>query len=486
MTESTPIVSVIIPTHNRKADLERTLAALKIQIYPLVSVEVITVADGCTDGTLEMLNGYEAPFALRVLAQSNLGPGSARNLGAASATSPLLLFLDDDVEPAASFIEAHVLAHQRRKGHVVVGPYLPFFPNPTFYQTRLRAWWERVFDEMLRPGHRFAFFDLLTGNVSIEREIFNRIGGFHAGMRAHEDYEFGMRLIKAGVPFAVAPDAMGRHHDRSDIEHAILRKREEGKSDVIMARLHPEYVQALPLAGSEAGWPPSIDILLFLAFHMPTVGDACAVVSRRALGFLERVRLRSHWSRLFGAALSYGYWIGAASELKTTAKLKALLDQGPRRVQENGPMADIDLSEGIEAAERRLDEERPSAIRVRLGRRPVGVIPAQPGAEALRGGHLRYILADRLAVPLLQGLALEGGIAGTETVDRPRLASAIRGRAHWFGPIRPGQMWWEQYSQWKDSRDRRECLEQEVAWLAERRQHWRQLAENNRIDGLKE
>ena len=481
--ENTPVISVIIPTHNREVDLRRTLEALKAQTYPLPLVEVIAVADGCTDGTLDMLNGYRAPFALRFIAQSNLGPGAARNLGAASAPASLLLFLDDDVEPAPSFIEAHVLAHQRQKGHVVIGPYLPFYQHPTFYQIRLRAWWEKVFNEMLQPGHRFTFCDLLTGNMSMESEIFTRIGDFHTAMRAHEDYEYGMRLIKAGVPFAVAPDATGRHHDQSDLRRAFRRKREEGRSDVIMARLHPEFIQALPLAGPEVEWLSPTNILRFLAFHLPTLGDAFAAVSRRALDSLEKIRLRIHWGRLFGAVLTYWYWRGAASELGTIQKLKDLISKSTVRFQKNGPKAEIDLSEGLEAAEQRLDEERPLAARVRFGQRPIGNIYPQPGAEALRGIHLRYILANSLSLPLLQALALEGGITDSRTVDRLKLSRTIRERSHWFGPIRPGQMWWEQYSQWnelekkdsdknrkmKDHWDRLNSLEQEVAWLEEQR-----------------
>jgi len=261
-----------------------------------------------------------------------------------------------------------------------------------------------------------------------------------------------------------------------------------------MARLHPEFIRALPLAGSEVRWLSPRSLLLFLAFHLPIPEDALAAVSRIALESLEKLRLRFHWSRLFGAVLSYWYWRGAASELGTISKLKELLEKRTVHFQEVGLKTEIDLSEGIEAAEQRLDEERPLAVRVRLGQRPIGMIHPQPGAEALRGVHLRYILVNCLTLPLLQALALEGGITDSRTVDRMKLSRAIRARSHWFGPIRPGQMWWEQYSQWnelekkdsdnnrkmKDHRDKLESLEQEVAWLEEQRRLRQQLVEKSR------
>jgi hypothetical protein len=67
----------------------------------------------------------------------------------------------------------------------------------------------------------------------------------------------------------------------------------------------------------------------------------------------------------------------------------------------------------LEAAERRLDQERPDGAQIRLGPRTVGRIPPQPGAERLRGVHLRHILATDLAWPLLVALA------GNDILDEP-------------------------------------------------------------------
>src|SRR5262245_19563251 len=124
MNTDASTISVIIPTHNRCASLRQTLDALSAQTYPLQQVEVLVVADGCVDGTVEMLRRYRAPFGMRIIEQQGQGPAAARNQGAAHATGRLLLFLDDDVKVVPSLIEAYVSAHQRCPGQVVVG-YLP-------------------------------------------------------------------------------------------------------------------------------------------------------------------------------------------------------------------------------------------------------------------------------------------------------------------------------------------------------------------------
>jgi cellulose synthase/poly-beta-1,6-N-acetylglucosamine synthase-like glycosyltransferase len=97
--QTTPsrIISIVIPAHNEERYLEKTLEALSRQEYGWF--EVIVVANGCTDQTVEVARGR--CHRLIVLSQKNLG--LARNLGAKMARSELLVFLDADtlLEPDA-------------------------------------------------------------------------------------------------------------------------------------------------------------------------------------------------------------------------------------------------------------------------------------------------------------------------------------------------------------------------------------------------
>ncbi|MCA1627003.1 MAG: glycosyltransferase, partial [Acidobacteria bacterium] len=191
----TPHISVIIPTHNRRDSLRRLLDALCAQTYPLRRVEVIVVADGCKDDTAEMVRGYHAPFALHVIEQPGLGAATARNEGAARAMGRRLVFLDDDIEPTASLLEAHERTHSEGgPRQVVMGYSLPIIEGRLgFFTMALRNWWQDEFYAMRRPGHRYTYRDLLSGNFSIESQFFARLNGFD---RAYpdcggEDYEFG-------------------------------------------------------------------------------------------------------------------------------------------------------------------------------------------------------------------------------------------------------------------------------------------------------
>jgi GT2 family glycosyltransferase len=430
MSPSNHPVSVIIPTHNRSASLKRTLDALLVQTYPVQKIDVTVVADGCTDATVEMLQSYQAPFALTILQQPGQGVAAARNLGAATATGDLLLFLDDDVEPSPSLIDVHVKVHQTRPGHVVMGPYVPLlYGHGDFFRIVLRAWWYDKFEAMSRAGHRYTYRDLLSGNLSLSREVFSSAGGFDSSIRSAggEDYEFGARLIKAGVPFHFATDALAYHHEQetTDLDRALQRLRQEGYADVVIGRRHPDLRPTLLLVHFQE--PKSVldYIVHALAFRHPGVGDRTALLLRQFLRIFERLRLRTAWRKIFGGLLHYWYLRGAAKELGTAKALDKFYQGGTVSIAQADFEIEIDLADGLKAAEQELDHVKPAGVRLRYREHTIGRIPPQPGAEPLRGEHLRPILArSELAWPLLRALVMEAAWAQQRipTSRRPTIA----------------------------------------------------------------
>jgi len=91
-----PRVSVVIPTHNRAAMLERALQSVLAQTYP--DFEVIVVDDGSAEPVAGMVERLCDP-RLRVLRlEPNRGVARARNAGIAEARGDWIAFLDDDDE----------------------------------------------------------------------------------------------------------------------------------------------------------------------------------------------------------------------------------------------------------------------------------------------------------------------------------------------------------------------------------------------------
>jgi glycosyltransferase involved in cell wall biosynthesis len=446
---SEPTISVIVPTYNRIASLKRTLNALCLQTYPLRDFEVIVISDGCTDETPTAVRSYDAPFTLHFVEQHNGGASTARNSGAEYAKAPVLLFVDDDVEPMPGLVGAHVRGHQGKQHQVVVGPYPGASASDLdFAGLERRAWWDETFTRMSAPGHRFTFTDLVGGNFSIEKELFARVGGFDPTFGCHEDSELGMRLIMSAAEFNFAPEASACHHEERTLSHSFDRKREEGRTDVRIARLYPDLLSVLPVGYYRAVTCKFSRILRTLAFTRPQVGDAVATNLKLGLKLLEEARLREGWKRLWDLLKDYWYWRGAAEQLRERGALDDLAQLAESSLAAEHLEIEIDLREGIDEAERRLDDERPAALRLVYGTRAVGLVPFLPGAEPLKGIHLRSILINTLAAPTLAALTLAGVTTDSASINREKLAFLVQFKSCWFGKMETRKHWSEQYSQW--------------------------------------
>ncbi|MBD0340171.1 MAG: glycosyltransferase, partial [Microcoleus sp. Co-bin12] len=232
----------------------------------------------CIDDTLAMLQDYKAPFKLQAIEVNCRSASIARNTGAAIATGQLLLFLDDDIEALPPLVESHARVHRERPGSAVMGPYPPKLQGGTrFFDVEVRSWWEDKFYQMSREDHRFTYQDLLSGNLSLDAELFARLDGFDSGFAncGGEDYEFGLRLLKADVSFVLAPEAVGYHyeHETNNLDRSFRRSRQEGRSDVLIGRRHPELRPTLHIKDYETPYFLVDKILVAIAFLWPTVVD---------------------------------------------------------------------------------------------------------------------------------------------------------------------------------------------------------------------
>jgi glycosyltransferase involved in cell wall biosynthesis len=475
----TPHISIIIPTHNRCTSLKRTLDALCLQSVSSQVFEVLVVADGCTDDTVAMLDCYPAPFALHVIVLPGHGAATARNRGAVQANGSLLLFLDDDIEPTDRLVETHLHVHQQQPGRVVIGSYPPVIQEKVnFFQSQIQIWWENRFRELNESGHRFTYRDLLSGNLSLDTAMFWRVGGFDETIAdcGGEDYEFGIRLIQADIPFTFAARAIGFHftHETTDLDRGFRRARQEGRVDVQIGQYHPELRSQLTATKIKSYRLRYRIILRIILFHLPLPIESLVINLQRALNKLEQRALYDYWQSLYRILCSLGYWRGVADKLGSWQALVDFSDEIQSTDSESVDITVLDLSLGIDIATQEIDMKRPSALWIQYGQQPVGFLPPQPGAERLRGAHLGALLLHTFTVPCLEALAIEGAIPGSSKLDCHRLFRSIRAKSLWFGPTPIDQMWYEQYSQWGHL-DRRDTLRVELPepnWKQQRKDEY--------------
>lgn len=183
-------VSVIIPTYNRAAFLQRAIESVCGQTYPCA--EIIVVDDGSTDNTMELLGPIKdkSRTPLTAIHTDNRGVAAARNLGVKNARYDIIAFLDSD-------------DHWKRKK---IEKQYPAFIKQDVYQIShtKEKWlrWGEHLNQKLRhiPRHGDIFSQCLelcavgVSTVMMRKKLFELIGFFDEEMRCCEDYDLWLRV----------------------------------------------------------------------------------------------------------------------------------------------------------------------------------------------------------------------------------------------------------------------------------------------------
>ncbi len=205
-----PRFSLIIPTYNRAALLERTLASVFAQTFR--DFEILVVDDGSTDETLSLLAGYGD--RLTPLRQANRGPGSARNLGLRHAQGEYVVFLDsDDLLLPWSLAVYDEVAREHACAVILANP-VKFRTEEVFLASSCEPLDVGVWPDYLAAAHaRYP----ITVAAAVRADVLRASGGFLEKNISSEDHDLFLRLGTApGFAFVTAPVIYGyRQHEQT-------------------------------------------------------------------------------------------------------------------------------------------------------------------------------------------------------------------------------------------------------------------------------
>jgi glycosyltransferase involved in cell wall biosynthesis len=193
---SSPLVSVVIPTHNR-ADLlagavESVLRQHGEQVEAPDAIEVIVVDDASTDQTPKVLARYErAVVAIRN--ETNRERGASRNTGAAAARGRWLAFLDSDDEWEDGKLAAQLRAVGSAKA-CVTGCWLSDERGALLGIDDRADGASNADIDLINP------YRAVPSSLLIDRELFLGLGGFpeDRDVQGSEDWLLMAKLVRSG------------------------------------------------------------------------------------------------------------------------------------------------------------------------------------------------------------------------------------------------------------------------------------------------
>ena len=207
---TTPVFSVVVPTFQRPASLERCLAALGAQTIDRDRFEVIVVDDGSATSPRAIVARAAAAIDVRLLQQANAGPASARNTGARAARGRYIVFTDDDCCPDPRWLQALDATVKRHPGCAIGGRVVNAL-GEGLYSSASQLLIEFLYEYFNAEQSGARFF--ITSNLALPAELFHRIGGFDVSfpLAAAEDRDLCERWCEAGHALVYCDDAIVNH-----------------------------------------------------------------------------------------------------------------------------------------------------------------------------------------------------------------------------------------------------------------------------------
>lgn len=204
-------ISIIVPCHNARATLARTLQAIaRDRAAGLPVAELIVVDDASTDGCADLARAVGADV---VRLETNHGDAAARNTGARRATGDLLWFVDADVEPRPDCGRRLAAALACRPDFAAaIGSYddAPSAPG-------LCSQFKNLMHHYVHQQAGDNVSTFWTGCGMIRRTVFEEIGGFDDAFwpgSSITDLQLGYALTARGHHIAMAREAQATHHKR--------------------------------------------------------------------------------------------------------------------------------------------------------------------------------------------------------------------------------------------------------------------------------
>lgn len=193
-------ITVVIPVLNQARFLGVQVEALRRQSYQ-GEWELVVVDGGSSDGSLDVLTGWDRVDVPVTAVRTRRGLNHQRNVGARTARGDFIAFCDADDEAAEGWLDA--LARAARTADVIGGMLELGRLNPP----RIRAWRDDEEPDGLELQHEFLPA-IPGGNCGMWRDVALAVGWDERFGFGSSDIEFSWRAQLRSYRLAFAPDVV--------------------------------------------------------------------------------------------------------------------------------------------------------------------------------------------------------------------------------------------------------------------------------------
>lgn len=299
---------------NEAGSLPGVLATLAGQTRP--PDELVVVDGGSRDGTVELLRSHAGPAPVRVIERPGANISQGRNAAIAAATGDIIAVTDAGVRLERGWLEA------------ITAPFAADPPAQAvagFFRSDPANLFEAVLGAATLPVERDvdpASFLPSSRSVAFRKSVWERSGGYPEWLDYCEDLLFDFAVLRLGVRFAWAPQAVAHFRPRPTLG-AFYRQyyryaRGDGKANLWLKRHLIRYtvylggaIAVVAAVAVPALWAPLLLAgLAYLATPVrrlrPWMRGRPALQWLPALGLVPVIRLTGDMAKMAGYPV--GVW----------------------------------------------------------------------------------------------------------------------------------------------------------------------------------
>ena len=203
------LVSVVVATYKREAELKNALESLAKQTYP--NMEIVLVDDNGNDEwnskvseTVEVFRNRYPKIKLEcIVNNSNQGSSKTRNIGIHSANGDYITFLDDDDIYLPDKIRKQVEFMETNQCDYSITDLILYNEDDKKINRRIRSYTKETTVESLRLYH-LKYHMTGTDTIMFKKEYLIQIGGF-APIDVGDEFYLMQRAIEEGGKFGYLP-----------------------------------------------------------------------------------------------------------------------------------------------------------------------------------------------------------------------------------------------------------------------------------------
>jgi glycosyltransferase involved in cell wall biosynthesis len=240
MTENfNPLVSVVIPTYNHAAFLNKALQSVVDQTYK--NLEILVVNNFSTDDTEAIVSSFSDKNISLFNFRNNGIIAAARNHGIQHATGEFIAFLDSDDVWYPTKIEECI--HALKSG-ADIACHGEFWVMPNGHRREVMYGPEKnaTYKKLLHRGNCIS-----TSTVVVQKSILQEINGFseREDFVTTEDYDCWMRIAQATDKFVFVRKVLGEYllHE-GNASNSIMRNH---YAELAVVASHFEHQAPTPL-----------------------------------------------------------------------------------------------------------------------------------------------------------------------------------------------------------------------------------------------